>query len=127
MLVNWRTAGSWEATTGRPAVTEGMAPFLRPQVMERVLPILLGANDFFDDPEANRGFLSRQRIDYLVIVDRRVRIGTHSGREPKEGDAEAVASLPGVEPVVRDRWVTIFAVGAEAASRAREHPGRCPL
>ena len=127
MLVNWRTAGTWEATTGRPAVTEGMAPFLRPEVMERVLPILLGANDFFDDPEANRGFLSRQRIDYLVVVDPGVRIGTHSGRAPEPDDAESVAALPDVQPVFRGRWVTIFAVGAEAASRAGEQPGRCPL
>ncbi|MGH2800805.1 MAG: hypothetical protein ACRDM0_24685, partial [Thermoleophilaceae bacterium] len=127
MLANWRTAGTWQATTGRRAVTEGMAPFLRPEVMQRVLPILLGANEFFDDPVANRSFLSRERIEYLVVVDPTVRLGTHSGRVPAEDDAESVASLPNVLPVLRDRWVTIFAVGSNAVSRAGEQPGRCPL
>jgi hypothetical protein len=127
MLANWRTAGTWQATTGRRAVTEGMAPFLRPQVMQRVLPILLGANAFFDDPVANRSFLSRERVEYLVVVDPTVRIGTHSGRVPEKDDAESVASLPNLHPVLRDRWVTIFAVGSNTVSRAGGQPGRCPL
>jgi hypothetical protein len=125
MLANWRTAGTWEATTGRRAVTEGMAPFLRPRVMEHVLPVLIGANTFFDDPQANRGFLTRERVQYLVVVKPGVWIGTHSGRVPTEKDAEAVASVPGVHAIVRDRRVSIFRVGSTNVAPARTH--RCPL
>jgi hypothetical protein len=127
MLVNARTAGTWEAMTGRRAVTEGHAPYLRPEVMERVLPVLLGANRFFGEPSANREFLERQRIRYLVAVEPGVWIGTKGQREPQTGDADAIASLPGVRPVFRDRLVSVFAVGSEAAVAAGGQPRRCSL
>jgi hypothetical protein len=126
MLANARTAGFWEATTGRRAVTEGHAPFLRPEVLARVLPVLVGANEFFNDPSAKRGFLERQRIEYLVIVKPGVWIGTHGEREPEAGDAEAVASLPGVRLVLRAPKVSIFAVGP-STREAQPPPARCPL
>jgi hypothetical protein len=125
MLVNWRTAGTWEAATGRRALTEGMAPWLRPAILQHVLPLLVGANEFFDDPQANRDFLVRERVQYLVVVEPGVWIGTHSGRVPTERDADAVATLPEVHPIVRDRWVSIFAVGSNEASADGGRPSHC--
>jgi hypothetical protein len=125
MLVNWRTAGTWEAATGRRALTEGMAPWLRPAILQHVLPLLVGANEFFDNPQANRDFLVRERVQYLVVVEPGVWIGTHSGRVPTERDADAVATLPEVHPIVRDRWVSIFAVGSNEASADGGRPSHC--
>jgi hypothetical protein len=128
MLANARTAGTWEATTGRRALTEGMAPFLRPEVLKRVLPVLVGANAFFHDPAAHRGFLAQERVQYLVVVKPRVWFGWgDSGRAPAEGDADAIASLPNVHAVVRDPAVTIFAVGSSTAPAGGVQPRRCPL
>jgi hypothetical protein len=128
MLANARTAGTWEATTGRRAITEGMAPFLRPAVLERVLPILVGANEFFRNPRAHAVFLERERVQYLVVIKPHVWFGWGgTGRAPREGDAEAVAALPGVDEIVRDRWVTIFSVGGESDHDATVEPRRCPL
>ncbi len=127
MLSNARTAGAWEATTGRRAVTEGHALFLRPEVLDRVLPVLGGANEFFADPAGNREFLDEQRIDYLVVVEPNVWVGTSGVRLPQEGDAEAIAALPGVHPVVRDRWVSIFSVGATEEGTASPPPRWCPV
>jgi hypothetical protein len=127
MLANARTAGTWEATTGRRAVTEGMAPFLRPAVLQPVLPILVGANRFFADPQANRDYLAEQRIDYLVVIQPKVWFGWGgTGRAPNRDDAARVAALPEVRPVVTDRWVTIFAVEPRAGG-SRVQPRRCPL
>jgi hypothetical protein len=127
MLSNARTAGAWEATTGRRAVTEGHAVFLRPEVMDRILPVLIGANEFFSDPAANRSFLDEQRIEYLVVVEPHVWVGTTGPRTPHKGDADAIAALPGVEPIVRDRNVSIFKVGSNGGATATAIPRRCPL
>jgi hypothetical protein len=125
MLANGRTAGFWESMTGRRAVTEGHAPFLRPEVLARVLPVLVGANEFFGDPSANREFLERERIEYLVVVKPNVWVGTAGPRRPEAGDAKAVAALPGVRPVFRSRRVSIFAVGP--SKHEARPPRRCPL
>jgi hypothetical protein len=127
MLPNARTAGTWEATTGRRSVIEGMAPYLRPQIMARVLPVLVGAREFFRDPKANRRFLAQQRVEYVVVVEPGVWIGTAGGEIPAGSDVGAIASLPDVRPVFRGRRVTIFAVGSSAAARAGGQPRRCPL
>jgi hypothetical protein len=127
MLVNARTAGTWEATTGRPAVTEGHAPYLRPDVMKRALTVLIGANEFFDDPAANRQFLMRERIQYIVVVKPHIWVGTSGPRRPTEQDARAVGSLSNVHPVSESEWATIFAVGSTAAAEAGSQPARCPL
>jgi hypothetical protein len=127
MLSNARTAGTWEAWTGRRAVTEGHAPFLRPEVLERILPVLIAANEFFADPQANRAFLARERIQYLVVVKPQIWIGTNGGRVPAEGDAEAVASLPDVHQVFRDSRVAIFSVGSNAPTPGPGSPIRCPI
>jgi hypothetical protein len=127
MLVNSRSSGFWEATTGRRAVTEGMAPFLRPDVMAEILPVLVGANEFFDDPEGKREFLVRERVQYLVVVVPGPWIGSGGGRLPAERDAEAVASLSDVHPVFRDSRVTIFAVGSPGGTGVGGQPRRCPL
>ena len=127
MLSNGRTAGTWEATTGRRAVTEGHAVYLRPEVMGRVLPVIVGANEFWADPAGNQSFLSEEGIQYLVVVAPNVWVGTQGPRQPAEGDADRIAALPGVEPVHRDSLVSIFSVGSSGARAGGGHPSRCPL
>ena len=127
MLSNGRTAGAWEALTGRRAITEGHAVYLRPQVMERVLPILVGANEFWADPQANREFLDELDVDYLVALRPGVWLGTNGHRLPAEGDAEVIATLDDVHQVAENDFVTIFAVGDEAAAAAGGQPRRCQL
>jgi hypothetical protein len=126
MLANARTAGTWEALTGRRAILEGMAPYLRPEVLDRVLPLLLEARRFFADPEANADFLDEQRVDYVVVVAPAPWIGT-SPEEPKiPTDAAAIAGLPGVATVHRDANLTVFATSSAEVPRG-SLPALCPL
>ena len=95
--------------------------------MDRILPVLIGANEFFSDPAANRSFLDEQGIEYLVVVEPHVWVGTTGPRMPQKGDADAIAALPGVEPIVRDKHVSIFKVGSNGAATPTDLPRRCPL
>jgi hypothetical protein len=125
MLPNARTAGSWEATIGRRSVIEGMAPYLRPEVMAHVLPLLVDARKFFLRPRANLDFLARQRVDYVVFVRPGPWIGTPGGFIETPGDLDALKSLPELRPVLQDSDVSVFAVG-DADAQAGVQPRRCP-
>ena len=127
MLPNARTAGSWEAITGRRSIIEGMAPYLRPEIMAHVLPLLVDAREFFRRPEANRELLAREQVDYVVFVQPGPWIGTAGGIIPADGDLAAVESLPNLRPVYEDDELSVFAVGDEAEAQAGDTPRRCPL
>lgn len=75
MLVSRRTAGTFQAASGRVSITEGMTPFLRPAVLEEVIDVLVGAATFFREPRGNRSFLQLYEIDYVVHVKEGVNIG----------------------------------------------------
>ena len=127
MLPNARTAGSWEAVTGRRSIIEGMAPYLRPEVMAHVLPLLVDSREFFRDPRANRDFLERERVEYVVFVQPGPWIGTAGGLIPTDGDLPALRALPELRSVLEDDQVSVFAVGDEASAEAGPQPPRCPL
>ena len=127
MLPNARTAGSWQATIARRSIVEGMAPYLRPEVMADVLPLLVDAREFFRRPEAHGDLLSREQVDYVVFVQPGPWIGTAGGIIPADGDLAALRALPGLRPVYEDEELSVFAVGDEAETQAASLPRRCPL
>ena len=106
VLVNVRTAGSFEVLAGRTSIDEGMAPYLRPPVLRRVLPLVLGAHRFFRDPAANRAFIENQHVDVVVAV-----AGARVGGRPmlKRGRRGVLDTVPWLRPLVRTRTVTIYA------------------
>lgn len=74
ILSDQRTAGTFEAMTGRAGILEGMAPYLRPDVLRRVVRLMLEARSFFQDPARDRAFLTSQGVDY-VLVSRGIPLG----------------------------------------------------
>jgi hypothetical protein len=106
MLVNVRTAGSFEVLAGRTSVDEGMAPYLRPSVLRRVLPVELGAKAFFKDPLANRAFIDRERIDVVVAVGE-----SKVGGRPllNHGRRAVLKDVPWLRQLVKTPGYTIYA------------------
>lgn len=75
ILASVRTSGTFEAATGRVAILEGMAPYLRPDLLRETLPLLRSAQAFFRNPSAHRGFLQQEGVDYVVAVEQTVPLG----------------------------------------------------
>jgi hypothetical protein len=106
ILVNVRTAGSFEVLARRTSIDEGMAPYLRPSVLRRVLPIVLGAHKFFHDPAANRAFIENQHVDVvLALAGPKV-----AGRALlKRGRRGVLNHVPWLRPLVEGPNFTIYA------------------
>ena len=107
ILVNQRTTGIFEAETGRVAVLEGMAPYLRPPILQRVIELMLAARAFFADPAGNARFLQDQAIDYVVLIE-----GEGLGFHALLGtpNVSALASLPGLTLVHQDPAMIVYKV-----------------
>ncbi|MDQ3620274.1 MAG: hypothetical protein M3391_09130 [Actinomycetota bacterium] len=71
LLVGQRTGGTFQSLTGRTSITEGMAPYVRPDMLRDVVDLLLEARAFFRKPGEHRGLLSEREVDYVVVVKRR--------------------------------------------------------
>ncbi len=112
VLPDARTAGSFAALTGRESILEGMAPYLNPALMKRVLPVLFGARDFFRHPQANAAYLARQRVDFvLLLTDRNVEIGASGGRVDRGVDRPGLRALPNLRLVRSGPAFELYAVG----------------
>jgi hypothetical protein len=126
ILPDERTAGSFAALTGRRSVVEGMAPYLNPALMKRVLPVLLGAGEFFRKPQQNVGYLSRERVDFvLLLTDPTVRIGQSGGGVDRGADFAGVRALPGLRLVTRRRAFELYAVGGARTLPPGAHQRAC--
>jgi hypothetical protein len=69
ILTNQRTVGVFKAMTGRVALLEGMSPYLRPEMLDRSIDLMLEARSFFKDPLRQERWLQEKGIDYVVVLD----------------------------------------------------------
>lgn len=66
LLTPFTTRGSFQALTGRTAVREGLAVFLRPSILTQALAVQRAAASFYADPAANAGVLRSLAIDDVL-------------------------------------------------------------
>jgi len=67
LLPDLSTRGGFQALTGRASLLEGLAPFLRPPILARVLGLSAGAHQFFGDPGGRIGFLAQEHVDDVIV------------------------------------------------------------
>ena len=70
MLVTQRTGGLFQSLTGRASILEGMAPYLRPAMLEETIEVILDTRDFLADPQGSRDFVTKYDVDYVLAVKR---------------------------------------------------------
>jgi hypothetical protein len=67
ILSNRRTGGTFEVLAERAAISEGMGPHLRPQMLDHIVKLLKRTRRFFQHPGQGRPFLRSEGIDYIVV------------------------------------------------------------
>jgi len=120
VLTDVRTAGIFEAYTGRVSVVEGGAPYLRPADMPAALDALIGAKRFFADPQGQAEFLRAHRIGYIVLFRPGLVVG---GRLRRPGSVAAVERLGRVSSP--DAAVRVVTLDSAAGTGAGPYPTRC--
>lgn len=99
ILANQRTVGIFRTLTGRVALLEGMGPFLRPDMLDDVVDLMLSSRSFFSDPRSNQAFLSTHGIDFVVVMHRGVRVGY--GGPIGRVDPADLRDVPFLQPAYR--------------------------
>jgi hypothetical protein len=109
LMASQRTGGTFQGMTGRVAVTEGMAPYLRPEMLADVIDLLLDSRAFFEDPAGNEFVLNEYGIDYVLVANKKSLFDRKPpllGRFPTERVAEA----EGLELVHESRLMDVYRV-----------------
>jgi len=125
LMANQRTGGTFQGMTGRVAVTEGMAPYLRPEMLTDVIDLLLDSRAFFEDPATNEFVLNDYGIDYVLVAKKNSLFDRKPpllGRFPTERVAEADA----LELVEENRLMDVYRVTNPSAAEwpdPNEHAG----
>jgi hypothetical protein len=125
LLASQRTGGTFQAMTGRVAVTEGMAPYLRPEMLTEVVDLLFDSRAFFEDPASNESVLNEYGVDYVLVAKKKYlfdRKPALLGRFPTERVAEA----QGLELIHESRLMDVYRVenpGSDEWPDPNEHAG----
>ena len=120
VLADVRSAGIFEAYTGRVSVVEGGAPYLRPADMPAALDALIGAKRFFANPAGQERFLREHRIGFIVLFRPGLVVG---GRLRAPGPVAAVERLGRVSSP--DPAVRVITLDSAGATGTGPYPTRC--
>ena len=112
-LVNQRSEGTLTTLAGRNAISEGMGPFLRPDKLGYVTSLMLGARNFYQDPQAHQAFLRQYNITYVIVA----RIGKLVGYSGPEGSANlsALNAAPFLHQVYTRQSAIVYQVTGASA------------
>ncbi len=117
MLPDRVTLGTFNATTGRVSILEGMGPYLRPSMLHPVLDEVLGANAFFHDPAAHRDYLEQHGIGYVLLLKRGMRFGSMKTAVGIKVDESKFENVPWLQQVAKKKLFSAYRVVAGP------HPG----
>lgn len=121
VLLNFRTTGSVQMLAHRVGVLEGMAPYLRPNLLEPTLATLYGAQAFFRAADRNAGFLKAHDVDYVVVAQGpEIHAAIHAAG--MRVNLRKLGALAGLDEVVSRPGLLIFHV-RDAQVHAEPLPG----
>ncbi|MGH2698870.1 MAG: hypothetical protein ACRDJL_06680 [Actinomycetota bacterium] len=122
VLSNRRTSGAFQVLTGRAGVNEGMGPFFRPGLLQRVNRFLIDTNAFYGDPGRGRDFLEEHGVDYVVLYQG---LGGRDLRRAR-GFPDLMEQAPFLQLVFSGRTAKLYRVDGlqpDSVPRPSEYPG----
>lgn len=122
LLFNFRTTGSVQLLAHRVAILEGMAPYLRPTLLNSTLATLYGAREFFAAPKDHTEYLTAHHVNYVVVATG----DDISGALRQAGmrvDLPSLEALPNLELVSSQPGLLIFGVRDQVTDSSLIYPG----
>jgi hypothetical protein len=110
LLVDHVTRGSFQALAGRISVTEGLVPFLRPDLVNEAVALREESRAFFKSPEDSPRLLAREEVDFVLT--------TRADRLERADSLRFVREVDGVSVYEVDRTE-----GGERLPRPTASPG----
>jgi hypothetical protein len=106
ILSNFRTEGTFEALANRPALLEGMSPYFRPAILNRVNELNRQAYRFFTRPASDRAFLKQHDVAYVYFVLH----GPLGGSPIAYGGIQRLGQVPFLRKIYGNSLAQIFRV-----------------
>jgi hypothetical protein len=110
MFVTQRTAGLFQSLTGRTSILEGMAPYLRPDMLSEVLDIVFDSRDFLRAPSDHPDFLTDHDVDFVMLVKRHGMFDGNPLIHRQDIKPELLKELDYLELIRKDRLVEVYQV-----------------
>jgi hypothetical protein len=122
VLFNFRTTGSVQLLAHRVAILEGMAPYLRPALLNSTLVTLYGARTFLAAPQDHAEYLTTHHINYVVVA---------TGQNIVEAIRQAgmavnlpqLKALPNLQLVSSQPGLLVFGVRDQVTNSSLIYPG----
>lgn len=108
VLANAYTEGYLHHVTGATPLLEGRAPYTFPDQLDRSLRLLREAKSFYADPAANRDFLDRHDVDYVLYSEAdSFSVGSANTFDDAAG-VDQLRELPELREVVSSEGLVVF-------------------
>jgi hypothetical protein len=114
VVANAYTEGYLHHVTGATVLLEGRAPYTFPGQLDRSLRLLQEAKRFYADPAANRRFLKRHDVDYVILSEPDSFAVTSANTFGDSVGADRLRAVPELREVVRTEGLVVL----------RREPGR---
>ena len=108
VLTNIRTSGVFQAATGRVDLLEGMAPYLRPGMLNNVVALIQSTKEFFQRPLSHSRFLQENGVDVIMVVNEDVPLGFLG--QPLGASVNRFDRTPFLHEIHRSKDLTVFRV-----------------
>jgi hypothetical protein len=126
ILADRRTLATFEAFDGRPAVLEGMGPYVRPDVLEIAVSEMFAATRFFEDPKEGLTYLEAKGVAFVVSTTPNQTVHVIGGWRRIEGPSGGLSQAHFLTQVFQNDAGTVYQVDGFTPNPTLPDPAAAP-